>query len=57
MLTQSNRPGNQEDTASYFMHGSEAAQSIATFLAVVLDRGGQLNDGPSLLHYHLQTTV
>ncbi|KAJ5367174.1 hypothetical protein N7541_001115 [Penicillium brevicompactum] len=50
-------PGNQEDTASYFMHCPGAAQPIVTFLGVVLERGGQLNDGPTLLHYRLQTTV
>lgn len=57
LLTQSSHPGNQEDTASYFMHCPEAAQPIVTLLGVVLDRGGQLNDGPTLLHYRLQTTV
>ena len=57
MLTQSSYPGNQEDTASYFMHCPEAAQPIVTFLGVVLNRGGQLNDRPTLLHYRLQTTV
>jgi hypothetical protein len=28
-----------------------------TFLGVVLERGGQLNGGPTLLHYRLQSTV
>lgn len=28
-----------------------------TFLGVVLERGGQLNGGPTLLHYRLHTTV
>jgi hypothetical protein len=28
-----------------------------TLLGVVLERGGQLNGGPILLHYRLQTTV
>lgn len=44
MLTQSSHPGNQEDTASHFIHSPEAAQPIVTFLGVVLERGGQLND-------------
>jgi hypothetical protein len=39
------------------MHCPGAAQPIVTFLGVVLERGGQLNDGPTLLHYRLQTTV
>ncbi|KAJ5111788.1 hypothetical protein NUU61_001418 [Penicillium alfredii] len=50
-------PGNEEDTESYFMHCPQAAQPIVTFLGVVLERGGQLNGGPTLLHYRLQTTV
>ncbi|KAJ6027440.1 hypothetical protein N7460_012257 [Penicillium canescens] len=39
------------------MHCLEAAQPIVTVLAIVLERGGQLNDGQNLLHYRLQTTV
>lgn len=39
------------------MHCPEAAQPTVTFLGIVLERGGQLNDGPTLLHYRLQTTV
>ncbi|KAJ5046213.1 hypothetical protein NUH16_003038 [Penicillium rubens] len=39
------------------MHCPEAAQPIVTFLGVVIERGGQLNGGPTLLHYRLQTTV
>ncbi|KAJ5240419.1 uncharacterized protein N7469_002010 [Penicillium citrinum] len=50
-------PGNQEDPDSYFMHCPSAAQPIVTFLGVVLERKGQLNDGRNLLHYRLQTTV
>lgn len=36
---------------------AEAAQPIVTFLGVVIERAGQLNRGPTLPHYHLQTTV
>ncbi|KAJ5904697.1 uncharacterized protein N7473_001751 [Penicillium subrubescens] len=50
-------PGNEEDSEIYFMHCPEAAQPTVTFLGVVLKRGGQLNGGPILLHYRLQTTV
>lgn len=39
------------------MHCPEAAQPTVTFLGTILERGGQLNDGPVLLHYRLQTTV
>ncbi|KAJ5144283.1 hypothetical protein N7526_001791 [Penicillium atrosanguineum] len=56
-LTWSRHPGDQEDTDSYFMHCPEAAQPIVTVLGAVLERGGQLNDGPTLLHYRLQSTV
>ena len=38
------------------MHCPEAAQSIVTVLGTVLERGGQLNDGSTLLHYRLQST-
>ncbi|KAJ5394721.1 hypothetical protein N7509_006508 [Penicillium cosmopolitanum] len=50
-------PGDEEDADIYFMHCPEAAQPTVTFLGIVLERGGQLNDGPTLLHYRLQTTV
>ncbi|CAI7627757.1 unnamed protein product [Penicillium pancosmium] len=50
-------PGNEDDTESYFMHCPGAAQPVVTFLGVVLERGGELNAGPTLLHYRLQTTV
>jgi hypothetical protein len=56
-LTQSSYVDNEEDTESYFMHCPEAAQPIVTFLGIVIERNGQLNDGPTLLHYRLQTTV
>lgn len=39
------------------MHCPGAAQPIVTFLGVVLERRGQLNDGRNLLHYRLETTV
>jgi hypothetical protein len=39
------------------MHCPGAAQPKVTFLGVVLERRGQLNDGRNLLHYRLQTTV
>jgi hypothetical protein len=39
------------------VHCPEAAQPIVTVLGTVLKRGGQLNDGPTLLHYRLQSTV
>jgi hypothetical protein len=39
------------------MHCPEAARPIVTVLGTVLERGGQLNDGPTLLHYRLQSTV
>ncbi|KAJ5118367.1 hypothetical protein N7476_010728 [Penicillium atrosanguineum] len=50
-------PGNQEDIDSYFMHRPSAAQPIVTFLGLVLERRGQLNDGRNLLQYRLETTV
>lgn len=39
------------------MHCPEAAQPTVALLGVVVERGGQLNGGPTLLHYRLQTTV
>lgn len=39
------------------MHCPVAAQPIVTFLGVVLEPRGQLNDGRNLLHYRLETTV
>ncbi|KZN87629.1 hypothetical protein EN45_061900 [Penicillium chrysogenum] len=36
---------------------SRGCPPIVTFLGVVIERGGQLNGGPTLLHYRLQTTV
>ncbi|KAJ5644251.1 uncharacterized protein N7484_006758 [Penicillium longicatenatum] len=39
------------------MHCPEAAQPIVTVLGTVIERGGQLNDGPTLLHYRFQSTV
>ncbi|KAJ6168290.1 hypothetical protein N7497_001133 [Penicillium chrysogenum] len=36
--------------------GNEKISNL-TFLGVVIERGGQLNGGPTLLHYRLQTTV
>jgi hypothetical protein len=39
------------------MHCPEAAQPIVTVLGTVLERGGQLNGGSTLLHYRLQSTV
>lgn len=39
------------------MHCPEAAQPTVTLLAVVLERGGQLNSGSTLLHYRLQSTT
>lgn len=56
-VTRSSHPGNEEDTEIYFMHCPEADHTILMFLDVVLGRGGQLNGGPTLLHYRLQTTV
>ncbi|KAJ5355386.1 uncharacterized protein N7496_012598, partial [Penicillium cataractarum] len=50
-------PGNKDDTDSYFMQCPEAAQPIVTLLAVVLERGGQLNSGSTLLQYRLQSTT
>ncbi|KAJ5414882.1 hypothetical protein N7509_000216 [Penicillium cosmopolitanum] len=50
-------PGNEEDTETYFMHCPEAAQPTVTFLGIVLERGGELNGGPTLLHYRFRTTV
>ncbi|KAF9884019.1 hypothetical protein FE257_002407 [Aspergillus nanangensis] len=50
-------PGNYEDTDSYFMHCPAAAQPTVTFLGTVCERGGQLNNGSTLLHYGLQSTV
>jgi hypothetical protein len=39
------------------MHCPEAAQPTVTFLGIVLERGGELNGGPTLLHYRFRTTV
>lgn len=39
------------------MHCPEAAQPIVALLGFVLGRGGQLNNGSTLLHYCLQCTV
>jgi hypothetical protein len=39
------------------MHCPEAVQPIVTVLGTILERGGQLNGGPTLLHYRLQSTV
>lgn len=39
------------------MHCPEAAQPTVTFLGTVCERGGQLNNGSTLLHYRLQSTV
>lgn len=39
------------------MHCPEAALPVVTVLATVLERGGQLNTGATLLHYRLQSTV
>jgi hypothetical protein len=39
------------------MHCPQAAQPTVTFLGTVNDRGGQLNNGSTLLHYRMQTTV
>jgi hypothetical protein len=39
------------------MHCPEAALPVVTVLATVLERGGQLNTGTTLLHYRLQSTV
>ena len=56
-LTHSRHLGDQEDTRSYFSHCPEAALPVVTILATVLERGGQLNSGFTLLHYRLQSTV
>ncbi|GFF87297.1 hypothetical protein IFM53868_05101 [Aspergillus udagawae] len=50
-------PGDHNNADVYFMHCPEAAQPTVTFAGVVTERGGQLNNGPTLLHYHLQCTV
>jgi hypothetical protein len=39
------------------MHCPEAAQPTVTFLGTICERGGQLNNGSTLLHYRLQSTV
>jgi hypothetical protein len=39
------------------MHCPEAAQPTTTVVGTVLERGGQLNAGSTLLHYCLQSTV
>jgi hypothetical protein len=39
------------------MHCPEAALPVVTVLATVIERGGQLNSGFTLLHYRLQSTV
>jgi hypothetical protein len=57
LLTPYSHPGNQDDQDSYFLHCPGAAQPIVTFLGIVVERRGQLNDARSLLHYRLQTTV
>jgi hypothetical protein len=50
-------PGDRKDTDSYFLHCPEAAQPTVTFLSLVVERGGQLNSGSTLLHYRLLSTV
>lgn len=39
------------------MHCPGAAQLIVTFLRLVLERRGQMNDGRNLLQYSFQTTI
>jgi hypothetical protein len=39
------------------MHCPEAAPPTVLFQGMVEGSGGQLNDGPTLLHYNLRTTV
>ncbi|OJZ86605.1 hypothetical protein ASPFODRAFT_606716 [Aspergillus luchuensis CBS 106.47] len=57
LLDVSSHLGNYEDVDSYFIHCPEAAQPTITFLGTVCEREGQLNNRPTLLHYHLQSTV
>jgi hypothetical protein len=57
ILNHSSHPGNYEDADSYFMHCPEAVQPTVTFLGIVSQHGGQLNNGSTLLHYHPQSTV
>jgi hypothetical protein len=56
-LTQSRHLGDHNNADAYFMHCPEAAQPIMTFTGVITERGGELNNGPTLLHYRLQCTV
>jgi hypothetical protein len=56
-LIQFSHPGDHNDVDAYFMHCPEAAQLTVTFSSVVTERGGHLNNGPTLLHYRLQCTV
>lgn len=39
------------------MHCPEAAQPTGIFLGTICERGGQLNNGSTLFHYRLQSTV
>ena len=50
-------PGNYTDVDTYRMHCPEAALPTVLFSGMVEGSGGQLNDGLTLLHYDLRTTV
>ncbi|KAN0069221.1 hypothetical protein V8E54_003374 [Elaphomyces granulatus] len=50
-------PGNAADPIEYVIHLPEASAPVVTFLGVVVEQSGKLNEGPNLLHYILRVTV
>jgi len=56
-LTNPSHPGDYTDPEAYAMHCPEAAHPTITLMGTVIRSGGQLNEGQTLLHYDLRTTV
>ncbi|GKZ85559.1 hypothetical protein AnigIFM56816_011527 [Aspergillus niger] len=56
-LTNLSHPGDYPDPEVYTMHCPEAALPTITLMGTVIRSGGQLNEGQTLLHYDLRTTV
>jgi len=50
-------PGDAADPVEYVIHLPEASAPVVTFLGVVVEQGGKLNEGLNLLHYILRVTV
>jgi hypothetical protein len=49
-------PGDAADPIEYVIHLPEAAP-VVTFLGMVVEQGGRLNEGPVLLDYILRVSV